>query len=98
MSSSSCEAGQRDRLRIVVGEDERTETLYTDRVALASMSPVFSAMMRAPLSEQRTNTIIIEDADTRSFEVLLDMCGVLTSPGQARINSVYTAVGLLRKV
>ena len=51
-------------------------------------------MLKSPLNEQKTNIIKIEDADARSFEVLLDICGVMRTPGQ-RINSVETAVGLL---
>ena len=51
-------------------------------------------MLSSPLSEQETKIIRIEEADMRSVEVLLDMCGVLRVP-DTRINSVQTAVGLL---
>ena len=51
-------------------------------------------MLASPLSEQETKIIRIEEADMRSVEVLLDMCGVLRVP-DTRINSVETAVGLL---
>lgn len=85
------ETEEREKLEIIVGE----ETFYTDPSALAEISPVFSAMLQAPLMEKRTNVINIEDADSRSFEILLEVCGVLRSPS-SRINSVVTAVGLLR--
>ena len=51
-------------------------------------------MLATPLSEQETKMIRIEEADMRSVEVMLDICGVLRVP-DTRINSVETALGLL---
>merc|ERR1739848_105698 len=83
-----------ERLKIIIGTDPHTETIFTDPSALASISPVFRRMLQTPLCEQRTQIIRIEEADSRSFEVLLHLCGVVKTP-ELRINSVETAVGLL---
>ena len=81
-------------LKLIIGSDAHSETIYVEETALASVSPVFAAMLSTPLSEQKTKTVRIQEADMRSVEVLLDMCGVLRVPG-TRINSVETALGLL---
>jgi len=92
MKTQRCD--EEERLRIIIGTGPSSESIFTDQSALAAISPVFRTMLQTPLSEQRTKVIKIEDADVRSFEVLLDLCGVVKTPG-ARINSVETAVGLL---
>ena len=88
----SCE--NPDGLKLIVGSEPYRETIFVEETALAAVSPVFRAMLSTPLSEQQTKMIKIEEADMRSVEVLLDLCGVLRLPG-TRINSVETAVGLL---
>ena len=81
-------------LKLIIGSEPNRETIFVEESCLASVSPVFRAMLSTALSEQKTKIIKIEDADMRAVEVLLDLCGVLAVPG-ARINSVQTAVGLL---
>lgn len=81
-------------LKLVIGCEPNIETIFVEETALASVSPVFTAMLATPLREQETKIVRIEEADMRSVEVLLDLSGVLRLPG-TRINSVQTALGLL---
>ena len=80
---------------MVLGSDPLTsETLVTRSGLLASLSPVFGAMLEAPLAEARDKTVRIQDVDPRSFEIVLT---TKTSRLAAthQINSVSTAVGIL---
>ena len=80
---------------MVLGSDPLTsETLVTRSGLLTSLSPVFGAMLEAPLAEARDKTVRILDVDPRSFEIVLT---TKTSRLAAthQINSVSTAFGIL---
>ena len=80
---------------MVLGSDPLTsETLVARSGLLTSLSPVFGAMLEAPLAEARDKTVRILDVDPRAFEIVLT---TKTSRLAAthQINSVSTAVGIL---
>ena len=94
MKNLGGEAETSHALKLIIGSEPNSETIFVEETALASVSPVFTAMLASPLREQETKIVRIEEADMRSVEVLLDLCGVLRLPG-TRINSVQTALGVL---
>ena len=83
---------------MVLGSDQlHEEVLELPLVVLASLSPVFRAMMEAPMVETRERMVTLPDVDSRAFEILLSvkMKDSRELPKPPPVNSVNTALGLL---